>query len=47
VAASLGVQFATESLVATLAKIAIPALAVFALAISRVKELFGSFRRRS
>lgn len=47
VAASLGVTFATESLAATLAKIAIPALAVFALAISRVRELFGSFRRRS
>lgn len=46
-ATALGVKLAKGSLLAILGKIAIPALAVIALAISRVKQLFGSFRRRS
>jgi uncharacterized membrane-anchored protein len=46
-ATALGVKLAKGSLLAILAKIAVPALAVVALAFSRVKQLFGSFRRRS
>ena len=46
VAATLGIK-SKGQIAADLAKIAIPALAVFALAVWRFKELFGSFRRRS
>lgn len=45
-ATALGVKLVKGGLLAILAKIAVPILAVLALAASRVKRLFGSFRRR-
>ena len=47
VATALGVKLAKGGIAALLAKIAIPALAVFALIVLDFKELFGRFRRRS
>ena len=46
VAAALGLE-SRGQIVADLAKIAIPLIAVVALALWRFRELFGSFRRRS
>ncbi len=46
-ATALGVKLAKGSLLAIVAKIAVPLLAVLALAFSDLKQLFGSFRRRS
>ena len=46
VAGALGIE-SKGQIVADLAKIAIPLIAVVALALLRSKELFGSFRRRS
>src|SRR5262249_37291698 len=46
VATALGVKSAKAEAVVLLAEIAIPAMAVLALAVLRFKELFGSFRRR-